>query len=88
MFRKSRNIFGRTKFSAIIVCQKHKANHSVHPGDHTQIKRLHKTFGFYMASQKMPQRTEYHHDILYAVFPGASLATLDQIQRSRNIPPV
>lgn len=35
----------------------------------------------------MPQRAEYHYNILYAVFPGASLATLDQIQRSRNIPP-
>lgn len=81
MFRKSRNIFGRTKFSAIIVCQEHKANHSVHPSDRTQIKRLHKTFGLYVASQKMPQRAEYHHNILYAAFPRASLATLDQIQR-------
>lgn len=46
MFRKSRNIFGRTKFSAIIVWQQHKANHSVHTSDVHKLRGCAKALGF------------------------------------------
>lgn len=40
-----------------------------------------------MASQKMPQRAEYHHNIFYAVFPGASFVQHWIKSRGPETPP-